>query len=543
MKNKYLVTAALPYANGPLHLGHLAGAYIPADIYVRYMRLFSEEVLFICGTDEHGVPITLRAKDEGVTAPEIVEKYNKEICEDFRNMLIDFDIFSGTSTSPAHTKLSQEFFKKIHEKGYIEKRVADSVYCPTDKMFLADRYVEGECPACGQPGSKGDQCEKCGTWNEAKDLKNPICKICGSTPEIRKSAHWYFLLDKLIPALTKFLDDRPHLRSNVAGDCRRWLKDIRARSITRDLDWGVPVPLADAKGKVLYVWFDAPIGYVSFTEELGGERGKDLVDEWWKNKDTRIIHFIGKDNIVFHGLIWPGMLSLMDGYNLPWDIPANEFLNFKGEKFSTSSGRAIWVKDFLKDYSVERGRYYLLAISPENKDANYDPKDFIEKTNQDLANNFGNFINRVLTFSKKYANSKIDEKSHDPAWLFEGSREIRTRIIEQVQGLHLREITIIFQKACHRGNQAFDKAEPWNMRKTRPEAVGPFLRTMIEWIGRLAIISLPIFPKTGPEILKLFGLDENSAKTWFAENVDKLLPVSEAHKDPKIFFPRIEEAA
>ncbi|MDI9571722.1 MAG: methionine--tRNA ligase, partial [Candidatus Cloacimonadota bacterium] len=406
---KYLVTSALPYANGKLHIGHLAGAYLPADIFVRYLRLKGEDVIYICGTDEHGTPISITADKEGITPQEVVNYYHNSIKKAFEGIGIEFDNFSGTSRPP-HYKLAADFFLQLYNKGYIKPKNTLQFYCEKDKRYLPDRYVEGICPLCGFEDARGDQCDKCGQIYETTTLIEPKCKICGSTPVIKETKHWFLLLEGFREELKRWLATKDYWKENVRNFILNLLdQGLVERSVTRDLSWGVPVPLPEAKGKVLYVWFDAPIGYISATVEWAEKIGQpEKWKEYWLNPETRLIHFIGKDNIIFHSLIWPSMLMGQDTtYCLPYDIPANEFMNLEGKKISTSKNWAIWVDEFIQDFDSEYLRYYLAVNAPERQDSDFSFKDFQNKINIELNNTLGNLANRVFAFANKNFEGKI----------------------------------------------------------------------------------------------------------------------------------------
>jgi len=403
-----LVTAALPYANGPLHIGQIAGAYLPADIFVRYSRLAGKDILFMCGTDEYGVPITITADKTGKTPQEIVDHFYSLIKDSFDNFGISFDNFSRTS-APIHTETAQEFFLKLLEKDFLVKRDSEQWFDTDKNMFLPDRYVTGTCPQCGSDDAKGDQCEVCGKWYESVDLIDPVSQLSGKTPVLKKTTHWYMRFDKFQDQLSEFLDSRSHWKANVMNYCRGWLKEgLEERAVTRDLDWGVPVPLEEAEGKKIYVWFEAVLGYISATKEWAQQQGKpDLWEEYWKSDDTRLIHFIGKDNIYFHALMFPAMLMGHGGYVLEDDVPANEFLNFKGRKLSTSKNYAVWLHEYLENFEPDPLRYVLAANAPEGKDSDFSWQDFQSKNNNELADIFGNFVHRTITFAHKYFDGKV----------------------------------------------------------------------------------------------------------------------------------------
>ncbi|RMD99283.1 MAG: methionine--tRNA ligase, partial [Calditrichaeota bacterium] len=405
-----MVTSALPYANGPIHLGHLAGAYLNADIYVRYQRLKHRDVIFICGTDEHGAAITLLADKLGKHPREIVDYYWKDHKETFDQFGISFDIFSRT-TEPIHYKTSQEFFLSLYHKGYLVERTIKQLYCPKDKRFFLFCYVEGTCPHCGYPGARGDQCEKCGKWIDPLELIEPRCMICGTTPEVRETTHLYMDLKKFEDRLRAWLDTKTHWKDNVRNFCYGWLNEgLEERAVTRDLDWGVPVPLPGYEGKVLYVWIDAPIGYLSATKKWAENIGDpERWRRYWLQEDTKLVHFIGKDNIVFHAIVWPAVLMGQDGYILPSEIPANEFLNIEGRKISTSKNYAIWLREYLEQFPPDPMRYVLASTMPENKDSDFSWRDFQGRVNGELADILGNFINRTLSFVNKNYQGQVPE--------------------------------------------------------------------------------------------------------------------------------------
>ncbi len=426
-----MITSALPYANGPLHIGHIAGAYLPADTYVRYLRLRGEDVAFVCGSDEHGVAITIGAKKEGVTPKAFVDKYNGIMKKAFADFGISFDIYSRTSNK-VHYELAQEFFTKIYEKDLFIEETSDQYFDEQEGIFLADRYIVGTCPNCGNPNAYGDQCEKCGTSLSPKQLINPRSTVSGGQPVLKPTKHWYFPLDKFEAWLREWVIEghKDDWKTNVYGQCKSWIdQGLQPRSITRDLDWGIPVPLPDAKGKVLYVWFDAPIGYISATKELK----PDTWEKYWKDPDTRLIHFIGKDNIVFHCIIFPAMLKAAGDYILPDNVPANEFLNLEGEKLSTSRNHAVWLHEYLEELPNRRDelRYVLTSISPETKDADFTWKDYQTKVNSELVDIFGNFVNRVMVLTWKYFDGKVPSAHELPA-----TSEKREKILEKYRKSH-----------------------------------------------------------------------------------------------------------
>jgi len=540
---KYLITSALPYANGPLHIGHIAGAYLPADIYTRYRKLKGDYAIHICGTDEHGVAITIKADLEGKSPREIVDYYHQNIKESFEGLRIDFDNFSRT-TLPLHYKLSQEFFLRIYEKGYIEKKEIEQLYCEHCQRFLPDRYVVGTCPYCGNEKARGDQCEACGRWLEPKELINPRCAICGGTPVIRKSFQYYFKLSQLEEPLREWLSKKTYWKENVLNQALSWIKSgLQDRAITRDLPWGVPVPLEEAKGKVLYVWFDAPIGYISSTIEWAQKIGKP--EEWknfWLDPETKIIHFIGKDNIIFHTLIWPAMLMAHGEYTLPDNVPANEFLNLMGEKISTSRNWAIWIPDLLKEYPADYIRYGLANVIPETKDSDFTFEEFKTRINSELADNLGNFVNRTLTFIKNYLGKIPAETS--------GFHDQDLEIIKEIESLPQRVGSAIenfeFRKALkeimlfsQKGNQYFDYKRPWATRKENLEETRRTLYLCALMVKALSIALEPYLPDTASKIRKMLQFEDKNLR-WEVQGqwrFEKDIEVGEI----QILFKKIED--
>ncbi len=496
MAKRTLVTCALPYANGPVHMGHVAGVYLPGDIYVKFLRLKGEACLFVCGTDEHGVPITISADQEGKAPEDVVRVYHDMQKKAFEGLGIEFDIFSGTSTCPYHKELSQEFFLSLLHAGQIESRVTAQYFCTRCDRFLPDRYVEGACPYCGTLEAKGDQCEACGNALDA--LKDPHCKVCGQRPQLRKTQHWFFRLDRYEERLKNWLSSKTGWKENVQRFAMGMLeKGLKPRSITRDLTWGVPVPVDKGEGKVLYVWFDAPIGYISFTRELGEQRGDpDLWKRYWRDPDTRLVHFIGKDNIVFHAVIWPAMLmGQKEEYLLPAEIPAFEFLNFKGGKFSKSKKRALWVHDYLEMFPADLARYYLTVIAPETRDTNWTWEDFTARVNGDLADVFGNFVNRTLSFTERFFDGRVpDAPPAKIRGILGVIAEARRALDETLGAFHFREGLRAVMDLAREGNRVFDKGEPWATRKTSPDDAAATLRSCLELVSALSVMAWPFLP-------------------------------------------------
>ena len=509
---KYLVTSALPYANGKLHIGHIAGAYLPADIFVRYLRLKDEDVIYICGTDEHGTPISITADKEGITPQEVVTRYHQSIQEAFDGIGIEFDNFSGTARPP-HYKLAAEFFLQLYNKDLIKPKITLQFYCEHDKRYLPDRYVEGLCPRCGASSARGDQCDKCGQIYETTTLQEPKCKICGSTPVIKETKHWFLQLDGFRDQLRRWLSTKDYWKENVRNFIFGLLaQGLVERSITRDLSWGVPVPLPEAKGKVLYVWFDAPIGYISSTVEWAEKIGQpDKWKEYWLNPETRLIHFIGKDNIIFHSLIWPAMLMGQDKqYCLPYDIPANEFMNLEGEKISTSKNWAIWVDEFLQDFEGEYLRYYLAVNAPEKQDSDFSFKDFQSKINTDLNNTLGNLANRVFAFAYKNFNGIIAARtlSESAKAIIDEADKILKEIEESYLDYQVKKNTRLIMDIARLGNRYFDENKPWAILKENREVVNETLYICANLLAKISIALFPILPSSMLKLRKMMGLSD-----------------------------------
>jgi methionyl-tRNA synthetase len=495
---KILVTAALPYANGPLHIGHLAGAYIPADVYVRYQRLKGTDILFICGSDEHGVPITIRADNEKVTPREIVDRYNKTMRKSFQRIGIAFDNYSRTSL-PLHHKISQDFFLRLYQKGFISEQSVNQYFCTRCRRFLPDRYIEGECPHCHEAGARGDQCESCGRWLEPEQLISPKCKICGSPPEPRTTKHWYFRLSMFQKQLEEWQAAKSDWKSNVREFCAGWFQEgLTDRPITRDIDWGVPVPLPNAEGKVLYVWFDAPIGYISSSVEWAEKQGNpEKWRDYWQDPKTRLIHFIGKDNIVFHAIVWPAMLMAHGELTLPSQIPANEFLNIEGEKLSTSRNWAVWVDEYLEAFPPDPLRYYLEANAPENKDADFAWKDFQSRNNSELADVLGNLVNRSLSFVERHFEACVppatDLQDADRA-ILSNIAEAAARIGNAIEEFQVRRALMELMDLARSGNKYFNDAAPWVSIKSDRTRCASTLNTILQLQAALAVLMEPFLP-------------------------------------------------
>ena len=502
--NRYLVTSALPYANGPVHIGHLAGVYVPADIYVRYLRLKGQDVVWVCGSDEHGVPITLKARAEGVSPQDIVDKYHNMIKASFEELGISFDIYSRT-TSPMHYKTASEFFRVLYDKGEFTEQTSMQYYDEEAKVFLADRYVMGTCPHCQNERAYGDQCEKCGSTLNPTDLINPKSTITGSVPVMKETTHWYLPLDKHEQFLREWiLDGHKEWKANVYGQCKSWLDlGLQPRAVSRDLDWGIPVPVEGAEGKVLYVWFDAPIGYISATKELTPDWEK-----YWKSEDTKMVHFIGKDNIVFHCIVFPSMLKAHGDFILPENVPANEFLNLEGDKISTSRNWAVWLHEYLEEFPGKQDmlRYVLCANAPETKDNDFTWKDFQSRVNNELVAVLGNFVNRALVLTDKYFEGKVpacgELTDYDKDILGE-LPELRTSLEENIENYRFREALKDAMAIARLGNKYLADTEPWKVIKTDPDRVATILNVALQITANLAIATEPFMPFTSAKILAM----------------------------------------
>lgn len=504
-----LVTCALPYANGPVHIGHLAGVYVPADIYVRYLRMRGEDVLYVCGSDEHGVPITIKARMEGCTPQDIVNRYHKIIKDSFTGLGINFDIYGRTS-SAVHERNASEFFRKLYDEGKFITKESEQYYDPEAKQFLADRYIMGTCPKCGNPDAYGDQCEKCGSTLSPEELINPKSKLSGAEPIKKKTTHWYLPLDQYEPWLRDWiLEQHKEWRSTVYGQCKSWIDGgLQPRAVSRDLDWGVPVPVEGAEGKVLYVWFDAPIGYISNTQELLPQSW----EKWWKSGDTRLVHFIGKDNIVFHCIVFPSMLKAYgDGYILPDNVPANEFLNLEGDKISTSKNWAVWAHEYLRDFPGKQDviRYVLTANAPETKDNDFSWKDFQTRNNSELVAIFGNFVNRAIVLTHKYFEGKVPAAGElqevDKAALAE-IPALKASLERDIEGYHFREALKDAMSIARVGNKYISDTEPWKVAKTDMERCATILNVSLQICADLAIAFEPFTPFAAEKLRKMLGV-------------------------------------
>ena len=504
-----LVTCALPYANGPVHIGHLAGVYVPADIYVRYLRMKGEDVLYVCGSDEHGVPITIKAREQGCTPQDIVDRYHKVIRDSFAGLGINFDIYGRTS-SEVHAGNASAFFRKLYDDGKFITKESEQYYDPEAKTFLADRYIVGTCPKCGAEGAYGDQCEKCGSTLSPEELLNPKSKLSGAEPVKKKTSHWYLPLDKYEGWLSDWiLGSHKEWRSNVYGQCKSWIDGgLQPRAVSRDLEWGVPVPVEGAEGKVLYVWFDAPIGYISNTQELLPQSW----EQWWKNDETRLVHFIGKDNIVFHCIVFPSMLKAYgDGYILPDNVPANEFLNLEGDKISTSRNWAVWAHEYLQDFPGKEDvmRYVLTANAPETKDNDFSWKDFQARNNSELVAIFGNFVNRAVVLTHKYFGGKVPAAGElldmDRAALDE-IPQLRASMERNIEGFHFREALKDAMSIARVGNKYISDTEPWKVAKTDLGRCGTILNVSLQICADLAIAFEPFTPFAAERLRKMLGV-------------------------------------
>lgn len=537
-----LITSALPYANGPVHIGHLAGVYVPADIYTRYLRLKGEEVLHIGGSDEHGVPIAIKAQKEGVSPQDIVDRYHGIIKRSFEEFGISFDIYSRTS-SPTHRELASEFFRKLYDKGEFIEQTSMQYYDEQAGQFLADRYILGTCPHCSSDRAYGDQCESCGTSLAATDLKSPRSALSGATPVLRKTKHWYLPLDKHESALRQWiLEEHPEWKSNVYGQCKSWLDlGLQPRAVSRDLDWGIPVPVEGAEGKVLYVWFDAPIGYISNTKELL----PDSWEQWWRSEDTRLVHFIGKDNIVFHCIVFPAMLRAEGSYILPDNVPANEFLNLEGDKISTSRGWAVWLHEYLEDFPGKQDvlRYVLTANAPETKDNDFTWQDFQARNNNELVAIYGNFVNRALVLTHKYFEGCVPERGELTDYDRETIAEmqvVRAQIEQALDTYHFREALRQAMALARLGNKYLADTEPWKLAKTDMTRVATILNIALQITANLSIAFAPFLPFSTEKLLGMLRID---ALSWESLGVLDQLATGHQLAPAELLFEKIEDAA
>lgn len=552
MKNnpkRYTVTAALIYANGPIHIGHLAGCYLPADIYVRYLRLKGKDVAFISGTDEHGVPITIKAKKEGITPQEVVDKYYSIIKNSFEQFGISFDIYSRTS-KPIHHQTSQEIFKTMYDKGYFDEVVTEQYFDETAQTFLADRYIVGECPNCHNPDAYGDQCEKCGSTLSPTDLINPRSSLSGAKPVKKATKNWYLPLDRMQPEIEKYVNSHPEWKPNVFGQCQSWLKQgLQPRAMTRDLDWGIKVPLEDAEGKVLYVWFDAPIGYISMTKEWAAAVGKNWED-YWKSEETKLVHFIGKDNIVFHCIIFPAMLMAEGSYILADNVPANEFMNLENDKISTSRNWAVWLHEYLEEFPDKQDalRYALAANAPESKDNDFTWKDFQTKNNSELVGIFGNFVNRTVVLTQKFYEGKVPAKGE----LLEVDlnalkilKQLPCDVSDAMKNYKFRDALASMMEIARLGNKYLAETEPWKQIKENPERVKTIMNISMQISATLAIVAEPFLPFTSQKLydqLKLSNWNLSGSKhEWIDAGNSDLVPSGLEIGLGALLFEKIED--
>ncbi len=534
------VTAALPYANGGVHIGHLAGVYVPADIYVRYLRLRKQDVVFIGGSDEHGVPITIRARKEGITPQDVVDRYHGMIKKSFEDFGISFDIYSRT-TSETHHKFAADFFRKLYDDGKLTEKESEQYYDEEAKQFLADRYITGECPHCHNPKAYGDQCEKCGSDLDPTELINPQSAISGSKPVLRKTKNWYLPLDEHQEWLKEWiLEGHKEWRPNVYGQCKSWLDlDLQPRAMTRDLDWGIPVPVEGGEGKVLYVWFDAPIGYISNTKELL----PDTWEKWWKDPETRLVHFIGKDNIVFHCIVFPTMLKAHGGYILPDNVPSNEFLNLENDKISTSRNWAVWLHEYLVEMPGKQDvlRYVLTANAPETKDNNFTWRDFQDRNNNELVAVYGNFVNRALQLTKKYWDGVVpacgELTDTDRATLDE-FKDVKQRVEEQLDIFKFREAQKEAMNLARIGNRYITECEPWKVCKTDPKRVETILYISLQLVANLAIAFEPFLPFSSARLRKMINIDNFE---WDSLGRTDLLTAGHKLGEPELLFEKIDD--
>ena len=548
MSKRYTITAALPYTNGPIHIGHLAGVYVPADIFARYQRLKNNDVAFICGSDEHGVAISIKAKKEGTTPQAIIDKYHAIIKQSFADFGISFDNYSRTS-APIHHQTASDFFKKLYEQGDFIEEISEQLYDEEAHQFLADRFVIGTCPKCGNPEAYGDQCERCGSSLNATDLIDPKSSITGSKPTLKATKHWFLPLNRYQEFLEKWILEghKSDWKPNVYGQVKSWLDDeLKPRAVTRDLDWGIPVPVEGAEGKVLYVWFDAPIGYISSTKEWAEREGKDW-RPYWQDKNTELVHFIGKDNIVFHCIIFPAMLKAEGSYILPTNVPANEFLNLEGNKLSTSKNWAVWLHEYLQDFPNQQDvlRYALTANAPETKDNDFTWKDFQARNNNELVAIFGNFINRVAVLTQKYYEGVIPaagEFNDIDTETLRQITELTEKLEQSLERYRFREAQQELMNMARLGNKYLADEEPWKLIKTDPERVKTVMYVALQIATALAVASEPFLPFTSEKLKRMLQL---GAITWesLKTNATELLKAGHRIGTAELLFEKIEDAA
>ncbi|WP_298541982.1 methionine--tRNA ligase [uncultured Aquimarina sp.] len=547
---RYTITSALPYTNGPIHIGHLAGVYVPADIYSRYLRITGNDVAFICGSDEHGAAIPMRAKKEGVSPRVIIDKYHAIIKKSFEDFGITFDNYSRTS-APIHHETASEFFKKLYEDGKFIEETSEQLYDAEADQFLADRFVTGTCPKCGNEEAYGDQCENCGSSLNATDLINPKSTISGAKPTLKQTKHWFLPLDQYEDFLREWVlvGHKKDWKTNVYGQIKSWVDDgLRPRAVTRDLDWGIPVPVEGAEGKVLYVWFDAPIGYISSTKEWADREGKDW-EPYWKDEDTKLVHFIGKDNIVFHCIIFPSMLKAEGSYILPENVPANEFLNLEGNKLSTSKNWAVWLHEYLEDFPDKQDvlRYALTANAPETKDNDFTWKDFQDRNNNELVGNFGNFINRIVVLTNKYYDGVVPTPNEFSELDLQTLTELRAYpavISSSIERYRFREGSQELLNVSRLGNKYLADEEPWKLIKTDPERVKTIMYVGLQVAAALATLSEPFLPFTSQKLKNILAATSSDIKTNWNEIATKevLLPAGHTIEKAELLFSKIEDA-
>ena len=537
---RYTITTALPYANGPVHIGHLAGVYVPADIYARYLRSMGEEVILIGGSDEHGVPITIKARKEGVSPQDIVDRYHNTIKQSFEEFGISFDIYSRT-TSKTHYETASDYFKHLYEEGKFVEKTSKQYYDPEAKTFLADRYITGTCPHCGNEKAYGDQCEACGTSLAATDLINPKSALSGAEPELRETKHWYLPLEEYEQFMREWiLEGHKEWKTNVYGQCKSWIdQGLQPRAVTRDLDWGVKVPLPDAEGKVLYVWFDAPIGYISFTKELIPSDW----EKWWKDQDTKLVHFIGKDNIVFHCIIFPAMLKADGSYILPDNVPANEFLNLEGDKISTSRNWAVWLHEYLQDFPGKQDvlKYVLCANAPETKDNDFTWKDFQTRNNSELVAIYGNFVNRTMVLTHKYFEGSVPQRGelNDlDIQTIEQIRQFPERIGRSIEQYRFREALNEMMNLARVGNKYLTENEPWKTIKTDASRTATVLNISLQICANLAVLSAPFMPIVAAKLSDMLNMKQFA---WFEAGACDMLAEGAVIKQPTLLFEQIDD--
>ena len=547
MSKRYTITAALPYTNGPIHIGHLAGVYVPADIYARYLRMRGKDVLFICGSDEHGVAISMKAKKEGVSPKEIIDKYHNIIKNSFEAFGISFDYYGRTS-SDMHRETAQEFFKTMHDNDCFETQTTEQLYDAKEDQFLADRYVVGTCPKCSNPEAYGDQCESCGSSLNATDLIEPKSALSGETPSLKTTTHWYLPLDRYEDFLRSWIleSHKSDWKTNVLGQVKSWIDDgLKPRAVTRDLSWGIPVPVEGGENKVLYVWFDAPIGYISATKEWAAQEGKDW-KPYWQDKNTELIHFIGKDNIVFHCIIFPSVLKAMGSYILPENVPANEFLNLEGQKLSTSKNWAVWLHEYLEDFPEKQDvlRYVLTANAPETKDNDFTWDDFRTRNESELVAIFGNFINRVMALMRKYYDGVVPV----PNTCTEADEAVKAELTDAPSKISKLIEQYKFRAACQEmmqlarlGNKYLADEEPWKLIKTNPGRVATIINTALQIAAGLAIVSEPFLPHTAQKLRAMLQLHNNLG--WNDVNALPLIETGHKLEEAALLFEKIDDDA